>query len=75
MTLTATLTPTQSTVTAVSWTTNNAALAVMKDQTTAVENGKAVNTLAALKDGSCTITAAAGGKSAVCSASRSANEG
>ena len=67
VTLTATLTPTQSTVTAVSWTTNNAALAVMKDQTTAVENGKAVNTLAALKDGSCIITAAAGGKSAVCS--------
>lgn len=67
VTLTATLTPTKSTVTAVSWTTNNAALAVMKDQTTAVENGKAVNTLAALKDGSCIITAAAGGKSAVCS--------
>lgn len=67
VTLTATLTPTQSTVTAVSWTTNNAALAVMKDQTTAVENGKAVNTLAAMKDGSCIITAAAGGKSAVCS--------
>lgn len=67
VTLTATLTPTQSTVTAVSWTTNNATLAVTKDQTTAVENGKAVNTLAALKDGSCIITAAAGGKSAVCS--------
>jgi len=31
VTLTATLTPTQSTVTAVSWTTNNAALAVMMD--------------------------------------------
>lgn len=52
VTLTATLTPAQSTVTAVSWSTSNAALAVMKDQTTAAENGKAVNTLAALKDGS-----------------------
>ena len=67
VTLTATLTPAQSTVTAVGWSTSNAALAVMKDQTTAAENGKAVNTLAALKDGSCIITAAAGGKSAKCS--------
>ena len=65
--LTATLTPAESTVAAVNWWTDNAALAVMKDSETPAKDGRASNTLIALKEGSCTLTASAGGQSAVCS--------
>ena len=64
--LTAALTPTNSTVTTVNWKTDNTAVAVMKDVATTAANGRAGNTIIALKDGSCTVTASAGGKSAAC---------